>query len=479
MALREPVALVPAADAGAVHFIAIGGAGMSGVARLYHRLGARVTGSDQSDSPVLAVLARDGITTWVGHDAAHVRGADTVVVSSAIRSDNPELVAAQQAHLRVWHRSTALAALMLGSRGVAIAGTHGKTTTTAMCAVMLTRAGADPSYVIGAPLASSGTSAHLGGGGVFVVEADESDGTFLQYPAEVVVVTNVEADHLDNWGTADDYFAGFERFASAPGVRAVVVNADDPGAAELAHRLQGAGVRVVRYGEDARSDVRLTDLTLEGVTAAATLTDEGSSVRLRLQVPGRHNLANAAAAYAVGRLLGLDRAALIEGAHDFTGTLRRFQAKGERSGVRVFDDYAPPPTEIRATLTAARKVSGTGRLVACFQPHLYTRTRDFADEFGAALALADLVVLTDIYPAREDPIPGVTGELLLTTARAHGAEVVYVPDKRDLPAAIAGLVAPGDLVMTIGAGDITLVGPMVLDELGARIRDASTHDAHD
>ena len=468
MALRDPVELVPAAEAGAVHFIAIGGAGMSGVARLYHEIGARVTGSDQSDSPALAELSRLGITTWVGHEPAHVAGADTVVVSSAIRADNPELLAAREAGVRVWHRSTALAALMLGHQGVAIAGTHGKTTTTAMCAVMLTEAGADPSYVIGAPLATSGTSAHLGAGAVFVVEADESDGTFLQYPAEIVVVTNVEADHLDNWGTPDEYFAGFERFAAAPGVRAAVINADDPGAAELADRLTRRGARVVRYGEHERSDVRLSDVTLEGVTAEATLSFEGDSDRLRLQVPGRHNLANAAAAYAVGRLLGVDRDRLLAGAHGFTGTLRRFQAKGERGGVRVFDDYAHHPTEIRATLTAARKVVAGGRLIACFQPHLYSRTRDFADEFGAALALADLVVLTDIYPAREDPIPGVTGELLLDSARAHGAQVVYVADKSRLPGAIAELVEPGDVVLTIGAGDITLVGPMVLSEIDAR-----------
>ena len=477
MALRDPVALVPAAEAGAVHFIAIGGAGMSGVARLYHQLGATVTGSDQSDSPALAELSRLGITTWVGHDGAHVAGADTVVVSSAIRPDNPELAAAREAGLRVWHRSTALAALMLGSQGVAVAGTHGKTTTTALCAVMLTEAGADPSYVIGAPLASSGTSAHLGTGGVFVVEADESDGTFLQYPAQIVVVTNVEADHLDNWGTPDDYFAGFERFASAPGVRAAVINADDPGAAELTDRLAGGGVRVLRYGEHERSEVRLTDVSLEGITAGATVSFEGRSDRLSLQIPGRHNLANAAAAYAVGRLLGLDPARLLAGAHAFTGTLRRFQAKGERGGVRVFDDYAHHPTEIRATLTAARKVVAEGRLVACFQPHLYSRTRDFADEFGSALALADLVVLTDIYPAREDPIPGVTGELLLGTARDHGAEVVYVADKSDLPTAIADLVRPGDVVLTIGAGDITLVGPMVLSEIAAsRARDEAGAD---
>lgn len=465
MPLREPVALEDPRRIGPVHFIAIGGAGMNGVARMYHDLGVAVSGSDQADSGVLHELAGEGIVTFVGHDPAHLGDAGTVVVSSAIREDNPELVEAGRRGLRVWHRSTALAALMLGRRGIAIAGTHGKTTTTALSAVMLASAGLDPSYVIGAPLASTGTSSHLGGGDVLVLEADESDGTFLQYPAEIVVVTNIEADHLDNWGTPQEYFRGFERFATGPSVRAVVIDADDAGAAELADRLDGHGVRIVRYGEDPRSDVRIGDIRQEGISTQATLTCGDDVGVLRLRVPGRHNVSNAAAAYAVGRLLGVGHAPLLAGAAAFEGTLRRFQPKGERVGVRVFDDYAHHPTEISATLSAARKVAGAGRLVACFQPHLFSRTRDFADEFGAALALADLVVLTDVYAAREDPIPGVTGELLATSARAHGAEVRYVPDKRDLPGVLAGLVRPGDLVLTLGAGDITLVGPLLLDEL--------------
>lgn len=469
MPLREPIEVSDARDAGPVHFIAIGGAGMSGVAQLFHDLGVAVQGSDQNDSPALQALAAQGIQTWVGHDPAHLGDARTVVVSSAIRDDNPELVEARRRGLQVWHRSAALAALMVGRRGVAIAGTHGKTTTTGMTAVQLTAAGADPSYVIGAPLAASGTSAHLGGGDVFVIEADESDGTFLQYPAEIAVVTNVEADHLDNWGTPQEYFAGFERFATAPGVRAVVVSGDDAGAVELTGRLQASGsdVRIVRYGEAEGCEVQLTDVQLAGTTASAQVSFEGRTGRLDLQVPGRHNLANAAAAYAVGRLLGCEHDALLAGAHEFGGTLRRFQHIGDAGGVRIFDDYAHHPTEIRATLGAARRAVEQGRVIACFQPHLFSRTRDFADEFGEALALADLVVLTDIYAAREDPMPGVTGELLVETAGAHGAQVVYVPDKFNLPSALAQLVEPGDVVLTIGAGDVTLVGPMLLAELQA------------
>lgn len=439
---------------------------MSGIAELFHERGVVVSGSDQADSPALRQLASEGITTYIGHAAAQVGSATTVVVSSAIRESNPELVEARARGLRIWHRSAALASLMLGSRGVSIAGTHGKTTTTGMTAVILTAAGADPSYVIGAPLASTGKSAHLGHGEAFIVEADESDGTFLQYPTEIAVVTNVEADHLDNWVTPRAYHEGFVRFATQPGVRALVVNIDDLGAAGLAADVAASGARVVTVGESPDADVSLSDLDFEGTTAGATLTYAGESGRLELRVPGRHNLANAAAAYAIGRLLGLGHQALLDGASTFTGTHRRFQLVADVAGVRIFDDYAHHPTEITATLTAGRRAAGGGRLVACFQPHLYSRTRDFASEFGEALALADLVVLTDIYPAREDPIEGVTGALVMDATVAAGAQAVYVPRKAQLPSALAQLVEPGDLVMTLGAGDVTLVGPMLAQLLG-------------
>lgn len=463
MTLREPVELLTPDELGPVHFIAIGGAGMNGIAQLFHERGIRVSGSDQADSPVLHELARAGGRTHVGHAADQLGDAQTVVVSSAIREDNVELVEARRRGLRVWHRSTALASLMLGRRGVSIGGTHGKTTTSAMTAVMLQVAGADPSYVIGAPLAASGTSAHLGAGEAFVVEADESDGSFLQYPSEIVVITNVEADHLDNWGTSALYAAGFERFATGDRVRAVVISLDDPGAGELADTLRAGhpGLTVVGYGCDPRADIRITGLDFEGTTASATLLHGGRSERIELQVPGRHNLQNATAAFGVGRLLGLDEDRLLAGLASFTGTLRRFQLVGEVGAVRIFDDYAHHPTEIRAALSAARRAAGTGRLVACFQPHLFSRTLDFATEFGQALTLADVVVVTDIYAAREDPVPGVTGALVADAARAAGAEVHYVAEKSALPGALAGLVRDGDLVMTLGAGDVTLVGPML------------------
>lgn len=467
MSLRTPVDVPAAHELGRVHFIAIGGAGMSGIARLFHELGVPVSGSDQVDSATLHELADQGITTFVGHSADQLGEADTVVVSSAIRESNPELVEARRRGLRVLHRSAALAALMRGRIGISIAGTHGKTTTTGMCAVMLTAAGADPSYVIGSPLASSGTSAHLGTGQAFVVEADESDGSFLQYPTTVAVVTNVEADHLDNWATPEAYLQGFEKFASQQGVRALVAGVDDAGAAELARRMRDNGLEVITYGTGSDCDVLLGNLDFEGTHASADLTYRGDTVRLQLQVPGKYNLENAAAAYAVGRFLGLDHEALLRGARSFTGTLRRFQLVGRPAGIAVYDDYAHHPTELRAALTAARRaVEGGGRLVACFQPHLFSRTTEFAEEFGEALALADVSFVTDIYAAREDPVPGVTGMLVVEAARRHGADVRWVPDKGDLAGEIAAQIRPGDLVMTLGAGDVTLVGPLLVGQLG-------------
>ncbi len=460
MALVQAVPLVPLGELGGVHFIAIGGAGMSGIAAAYAAAGVAVSGSDQADSAPLRQLGRAGIEVHVGHDPANLGDARTVVVSSAIRESNVELAEARRRGLRVWHRSAALGALMLGRRGVAITGTHGKTTTTGMTAEILTALDADPCYVIGSPLASTGSSSRLGAGEVFVVEADESDGSFLQYPAEVVAITNIEADHLDNWGTAEHYFDGFVALATLPGVRTVVLSADDPGTRALRPRIEGQGRRVLTFGESADADVRLSDLAVDTAAASATLSAAGDTGALRLAVPGRYNLQNAAAAYAIGRALGFDGAALRAAAEAFRGTHRRFSYVGEVAGARVYDDYAHHPTEVRALLAAARPLAGDGRLVVCFQPHLFTRTRDFAADFGAALAAADEVVVLDVYPAREDPIPGVTGELVADAARAAGAAAVtYVADKAAAPGVLAGLLRPGDLALTVGAGDVTAVGP--------------------
>ena len=471
MGLVEPVPLAPAAEVGPVHFIAIGGAGMSGIARAYTDLGVTVSGSDRDDSPTLRHLAAAGIRTHVGHAAEQLGDARTVVVSSAIKPGNVELAEAHRRGLRVWHRSAALGALMLGRRGIAITGTHGKTTTTGMVATMLTAVGADPGYVIGSPLAATGESAALGTGEAFVVEADESDGSFLQYPARIVVITNIEVDHLDNWGTPEAYVDGFVRLGAGEAVEVVVMTADEDSSRRVADVLRGRGKRVVTYGEAEDADIRLTDLELTPDTTAATLDAEGDTGRLALLVPGRFNLHNAAAAYAVGRALGFCGAELRAALGTFAGTQRRFEAKGEVGGVRVYDDYAHHPTEVAAVLRAARpRVVEGGRLVACFQPHLFSRTRDFLDAFAASLTLADVVVLVGIYPAREvaEDFPGVTSSLLAERVRSLGQEVTVVEQLPDVAPALAGLVRPGDLVLTIGAGSVTGVGAELVTLLGER-----------
>jgi UDP-N-acetylmuramate--alanine ligase len=484
--LVAPVPLLPATAVGGVHFIAIGGAGMSAIAALYAELGVPVTGSDQADSAILQALRNQGIVAQVGHDPTHLGDAETVVVSSAVRESNVELAEARRRGLRIWHRSAALGALMIGRTGIAVTGTHGKTTTSAMIAVSLAECGADPSYVIGSPLTasvprptgaargetpspaaaeaswrSSGRGSRIGGGDAFVIEADESDGSFLQYPAEIVVITNIEADHLDNWATPQAYADGFARLARQPQVRTVILDADDPGTRALADDLAGAGKQVVLVGEAPDADVRIGELGFSGATGHALLHADGDVGPLELAVPGRHNLHNAALAYAAGRALGLDGAALRAAASAFNGTHRRFQRIAEIDGVTIIDDYAHHPTEVVATLTAARVFAGEQRVVACFQPHLFTRTREFAAEFGRALALADQAVVLGIYPAREDPIPGVTGDLVAEAARGvlGPQRVRYVEAVADAPEALAGLVAPGDVVVTLGAGDVTGVGP--------------------
>lgn len=476
--LLTPIEVAPAVEVGPVHFIAAGGSGMSGVARLYAQLGVRTSGSDQSDSRALRSLAEAGVRVYVGHNADQLADdVETVVISSAVRETNVELAEARRRGLRVWHRSAALAALMLGRDGVAVAGTHGKTTTTAMTAVMLGAAGLDPSYVIGGALSTTGVSSAIGEGRAFVVEADESDASFLQYPTKVAVITNIEADHLVNWGTPQAYAEGFYRFATQPQVETVVINIDDEGARALAERLIAENRQVITYGESAAAAVRFSAVrpTPGGVEAVLSYGDESGA--LRLQVPGNHNLANACAAYAVGRALGHEHGRLLTALGEFVGTLRRFQLITDTAGIRVYDDYAHHPTEIRAALSAARRTTEAGnaatglagRLVACFQPHLYSRTLDFTEEFGEVLTSADVIVVNDVDGAREDPVPGVTGELVVDAAKRHGArEVHYVEDKYDLPAALNELARPGDLIITLGCGDVTIVGPLLAKLLEQR-----------
>ena len=473
MSLLTPIEVQPATEVGPVHFIAIGGSGMNGIARLYAELGIPTSGSDRSESATLDSLREVGITCYAGHDASQLGDARTVVISSAIREDNPELAEARRRGLRVWHRSAALAALMLGKQGVSIAGAHGQTTTTAMTAVMLQQAGADPSYVIGGKLATTKVSSAIGTGDAFVIEADESDASFLQYPTRVAIITSVEPDHLANWGTPEAYTEGYHTFATLPAVEWVIVNVDDPGARALANRLRVEGRQVIRYGFAEDAEVRVSDArpVREGITG--TLRYGKETGVLRLKVPGNHNLSNASAAYAAGRVLGLGHEEALAALGQFTGTLRRFELITDTAGIRVYDDYAHHP----AALNAARHATDVGnedtgldgRLIACFQPHLYSRTADFYEEFGEVLTLADIAVINDVCGDREDPIPGVTGQLVVDAAQRHGVrEVVYVVDKYDLPAALNEISRPGDLIITLGCGDVTIVGPLLAPLLARR-----------
>ena len=455
------------AELGAVHFIGIGGAGMSGIARILLARGVRVSGSDRRDTPTLLALRALGAQVAVGHDPTHLLDTDTVVVSTAIRDDNPELSAARARGLRVLPRAVALAAVMAGRRSIAVAGTHGKTSTTSMLTVAVQACGVDPSFAIGGDLNESGSNAHAGEGDVFVAEADESDRSFLLLSPFGGIVTNVEADHLDNYGDLAAVEAAFDRFLQTVDTNGfVVLCADDPGAARLRHMPAPARLRT--YGRAADADLRLDDLTVAPDGTSYTAVLDGRVLgRVRIQVPGEHMALNSAAALLAGLELGLPAADLIEGLARFGGVHRRFELKGVVGGVRVYDDYAHHPTEVRAQLTAARAVVGAGRLVVAFQPHLYSRTQEFAVGFGQALGLADEVVVMEIYGAREDPVPGVTGAMVADAVPLPADRVLFEPSWSAAAPALAARARPGDLVVTMGAGDVSMVGPEVLDALRA------------
>lgn len=461
---------------GKYHLVGIGGAGMSVVAELLAASGAEVSGSDSKESQTTRRLAVEGISVSIGHDARHVPADAVVVVSSAIRESNPELAAARERSQKVLHRSQALALAARGRDFVAVAGAHGKTTTSAMIATALREAGLDPSWAIGGSVVGAGGGSHLGGGRAFVAEADESDASFLNYEPLVEVVTNVEPDHLDHYGSAEAFeeaFAQFARLLKADG--ALIACADSPGALRMAVGAIDRGQRVVTYGRGdgprgAAAHVKVAPVRAHSREASRPLGasgafDDGSGpVRVDLSVVGDHNLLNAAAAWAAGVELGVGREEMASALSHFLGTGRRFELRGEAGGVRVVDDYAHHPTEVEATLRAARAVVGDGALRVLFQPHLYSRTANFADRFAEALSLADDVVVTSVYAAREDPTPGVEGDLV--TSKMDPARAQFVPDRFEAARALAARARPGDLVMTVGAGDVTELGPTILDQIG-------------
>ncbi|WP_440712612.1 UDP-N-acetylmuramate--L-alanine ligase [Gordonia sp. FQ] len=473
-----------------VHMVGIGGAGMSGLARILLARGGQVSGSDGRDGRALIDLRARGAQVRIGHDPSALDlldGGPTVVVTTqaAIPADNIELVEARRRGVPVLYRPQVLAQLMDGYRTLLITGTHGKTSTTSMAVVALQHCGTDPSFAIGGELNESGTNAHHGSGRIFVAEADESDGSLLQYRPDVVVVTNIEADHLDFFGTEAAYVQVFDDFTGLirPG-GTLVVCLDDPGAAALAGRqtdaLAQSGVRVIGYGTGRHADLA-PGVPLAGRVRSITPRGTGSSAEVELTrpvvptpvkrgmqvtLPGDHMALNA-----LGALLGClsvdpgaQAASVLDGIESFGGVHRRFEFRGTAGRVALYDDYAHHPTEVRAVLTAARSVVGDsgGRVIALFQPHLYSRTEEFAPEFAQALSLADEVIVADVYGAREEPRPGVTGRLI---SDAVTVPAVFVASVSDLPAAVADRARPGDLVLTIGAGDITMQAPPILAAL--------------
>jgi UDP-N-acetylmuramate--alanine ligase len=464
------------AELGSVHFVGIGGAGMSGIARILLARGVPVSGSDARGSATAEALRALGATVHTGHDAGNVGSeVDTVVVSTAIRDANPEVVEAHRRGLRVLRRAAALAAVMAGRRGIAIAGTHGKTSTTSMLVTAARAAGADPAYAVGGDLmgtANSDANAADGDGDLFIAEADESDGSFLLLSPYAAVVTNVEADHLDQHGTAEAVALVFEQFARRIDPDGFLVCcADDPGARRTAAAAADAGLRVRTYGEGEGADLRLTELveSADGTTWRGVL--DGAPLGagpVRVPVPGRHMALNSAAALLAGIELGLPVAGLVDGIGRYPGVRRRFERRGSAAGVAVYDDYAHHPTEVAAQLRAARTVAGSGRVLVAFQPHLYSRTAAFAADFGAALGLADEVVVLDVYAAREDPVDGVTGALVAAAVPLPADRVRFEPDRAAVAGELARRARPGDLVLTMGAGDVTTLGPDVLEALSTQ-----------
>ena len=446
------------------HLIGIGGAGMSVVAELLADRGNTVSGSDRAESPAMDHLRSLGIDAIVGQSAENVPEGATVVVSSAIRDSNPELARARELGLEVIHRSQALALAAEGRRFVAVAGAHGKTTTSAMLATVLDDAGEDPSYAIGGVIRGRGTGAHLGTGDVFVAEADESDGSFLNYSPYIALVTNVEPDHLDHYGSKEAFEQAFVDFADRiVEDGALVCCAEDDGAMRLARRVREAGrVSVLTYGrpeqcpEDPDCAIGAVELGARGTRFTVTL--DGTTTPVEMSAPGLHNVLNGAGTFAVASLLGVDSAAIAHGLAQFGGTERRFEFRGEVGGRRLFDDYAHHPTEVAAAVAEARTVAGEGTVTVLFQPHLYSRTRNFADRFADALSGADEVVVTGIYAAREDPMEGVDSSLI--TSRLPGSHLVE--DMDEAAVAAADLTSEGGVCVTMGAGSVTTLGDRIL-----------------
>ena len=452
-----------------VHFIGLGGAGMSGIARIMLAHGISVSGSDAKDSATLSGLQTLGAKVFVGHSANQIAGAEVLVVSSAVLASNPEFVAAKAAGLIILTRAQALAILMSESKAIAVAGTHGKTTTTSMLTVALQGAGLDPSFAIGGMINRSGTNSHLGTGKIFVAEADESDGSFLAYRPFGAIITNIELDHVDHFPDLESVLSLFEEFvASIQSGGFLVLGVASPGVVELISRVKRDDISLVTYGAEA--DFSLSHIGLAATNVNARVTRKGKVMgELELAIPGAHNLDNALAAYAAGLAVGADSIALLKGLSTFTGARRRFENRGSVNEITVIDDYGHHPTELQVTLETARRFAKNGRVITIFQPHRFSRTARFASDFAESLKLADQVYLLEIYSAGEAPIPGVSSLLIAQKLVTDGAALVqYEPSMIEVANQVINSAKPGDVIVLLGAGDVNSLAPVILDGLAER-----------
>lgn len=485
------------------HFLGIGGVGVSGIARIFAARGITVTGTDAKDLPVMQQLRDQGATLYVGYAADNIAQAqadtgqpiDVIVASTVAGPDNPERQAAEAAGIPVYHRSQGLAAAMQGKKVLTIAGTHGKTTTSSMAAVMFAAAGYEPSYAVGAAIANLGTNADHGAGQWFIAEADESDGSLLNYRPDISIVTNIEADHLDYYGTeaaVHQVFTDFANLIHPDG--ALIVCADDPGAAALGQRYRDAATsgspraKVYSYGlltslnptenintHEQRLDLAITDIQPDASGTGQQVTyrfADGSHQIVRLATPGRHNALNAAGVLLAAVVAGIPADAAAQGLSTFTGSARRFEHHGTINEIRVYDDYAHHPTEVTAAITAANAMAAGNKVHVIFQPHLYSRTRDFATEFAQALSLASTCRVLDIYQARETPIDGVTAELITSqlsdALKARYPHATQVASREHAVASVVQAATPGDIVLTLGAGDVNQLIDEILAGLDQR-----------
>ncbi|QCL94294.1 UDP-N-acetylmuramate--L-alanine ligase [Agrobacterium tumefaciens] len=456
---------------GLVHFIGIGGIGMSGIAEVLHNLGHRVQGSDQADSANVQRLRDKGIEVFVGHTADNIGDAEVVVVSTAIKKNNPELIAAREKHLPIVRRAEMLAELMRFRNAIAIGGTHGKTTTTSMVATLLEAGNLDPTVINGGIINAYGTNARMGEGEWMVVEADESDGTFLKLPADVAVITNIDPEHLDHYGNFDAVRAAFRQFVeNVPFYGFGVMCLDHPEVQALVGRIEDR--KVITYGENPQADVRFSNVRIDGTRSVFDVeirrrrTGKIFSFKdLVLPMPGRHNVSNATAAIAVANRLGISEADIKKGLASFGGVKRRFTLTGEANGVQVFDDYGHHPVEIKAVLAAAREAC-KGRIVAVHQPHRYSRLSSLFDDFAHCFNDADTIILAPVYAAGEDPIEGASSEALVSAIKAAGhRDARFLEKREDLAPVVAGIANPGDFVVLLGAGNITQWAAVLPSEL--------------